>query len=111
MFTKRQLPYEEINPKEAKTRLEANPDLFVLDVREPEEYAAGHIEGAILIPLGQIGFRSGELPKDRPILCVCHTGSRSSFAASRLSAAGYKVINLRGGMAAWEYARLPVKRG
>jgi len=109
--SKKSTPYEEVSPKEAKDRIAANPDLFILDVREPVEYQAGHIDRAVLIPLGQLSYRSSELPKDHPILCVCHSGSRSSFAASRLAAAGYQVINLRGGMSAWEWARLPVARG
>ena len=109
MFRK-QPAIEDITPKEAKQRIDTNPGLFVLDVREPEEYQAGHIAGAILIPLGQLGQRSGELPKDRAILCVCQTGSRSTFAASRLAAAGFTIVNLKGGMSAWEWERLPVKR-
>jgi len=111
MFTNRKLPYEEITPKEAQKRLGTPPGLFVLDVREAEEFRAGHIDGAVLLPLGQLALHGAALPKDRPILCVCHSGSRSSIAASRLAAVGFTTINLRGGMFAWERERLPVTRG
>ncbi len=110
MFTGRKPSFEEITPKEAQKRLSDPSGLFVLDVREPEEYQSGHIAEAVLIPLGQLSQRRDELPQDRDILCVCQTGSRSSFAASRLAAAGYRVINLRGGISAWERDRLPMQR-
>ncbi len=64
-----------------------------------------------MIPLGELSRRMNELPKDRSILCICHSGSRSSVAARQLQAAGYQVINLQGGMSGWERARLPVKAG
>jgi phage shock protein E len=84
---------------------------FVLDVRQPEEYREGHIAGSRLIPLGDLGRRMKELPREREIVCVCHSGNRSSSAARQLAAAGYKVTNLRGGMNSWNRAGLPVKKG
>lgn len=96
---------------EAKARIDSKEALFILDVRQPDEYRAGHIPGAKLIPLNELGRRAGELPKDTEILCVCHSGSRSSAAASQLAGAGYQVINLRGGMIGWNRAGFPVKKG
>ena len=76
----------------------------VLDVREPEEFAhgLGHIDGALLVPLGQLESRLGELPRDRPIVAVCRSGARSARAAAMLAKAGFAdVANLRGGMLRW----------
>jgi rhodanese-related sulfurtransferase len=84
---------------------------FLIDVRQPQEYQQGHISGAKLIPLRQLATRMQELPAGREIVCVCHSGNRSKSAARKLSAAGFKAVNLRGGMIAWMRASLPVKRG
>lgn len=101
----------QISATDAKTRIDTDTTLFVLDVRQPDEFRGGHIAQAKLIPLGELAARMNEIPKDKEILCVCRSGGRSSAAASQLSAAGYKVLNLQGGMMAWEGARLPVKKG
>ena len=55
----------------------------------------------MLIPLGELEARHGELPRDHPIVCVCRSGSRSAFAAEALVAAGFDAVNLAGGMLAW----------
>jgi rhodanese-related sulfurtransferase len=104
-------PVPTIEAREAQARLQSPEPPFLLDVREPEEYVVGHIAGARLIPLGELPRRIHELPRDREILCVCHSGSRSRAAAQQLMAAGLRSVNLNGGMLAWEGARLPVKRG
>lgn len=95
----------------AQAKLQAKPAPFLLDVRQPDEYSAGHIAGATLIPLGELNARLNKLPKDREIICVCRSGNRSSTATRQLTAAGYNAVNLRGGMNAWQHAGLPVKRG
>ena len=78
------------------------PAPVLLDVREPWELAICHIEGAVAIPLGQLGARLGELDPARPLVCVCHHGSRSQQAAVALDHAGFTdVHNLRGGIDAW----------
>ena len=84
---------------------------FVLDVRQPEEFREMHILGARLVALGCLKNSLKDLPKERKIVCVCASGSRSSSAARTLSAAGYQVINMQGGMSAWSRANLPVKKG
>ncbi len=100
-----------LNATDAKARLDADRTLFVLDVRQPEEFRAGHIAGAKLIPLNQLGQSLNKLPQDRDILCVCASGSRSSAATRQLNGAGYSAINLSGGMGGWRRAGFPVKQG
>lgn len=76
----------------------------ILDVRERTEFAGplGHIAGAVLIPLGELPARSGELAKDRPIVAVCRAGSRSAQAVAMLRQAGFTdLANLAGGMLRW----------
>jgi rhodanese-related sulfurtransferase len=83
---------------------------FLLDVREPYEYQDAHIDSAVLMPLGVLQQRVGQLPKDREIVCICQSGSRSGSATRMLVAAGYNVINLRGGMFTWIRGGQSVKR-
>jgi len=82
---------------------------LVVDVREPVEWDAGHIPGSVLIPLGELGARVGELPRDRRMVIVCRTGSRSGYAADALHGAGYDVANLRGGLFAWAAGSHPIE--
>lgn len=83
----------------------------MLDVREPWEYVEGHLPGACLLPLGELEHRLAEVPKARPILAVCHSGSRSLAAAAYLIAAGYPdVTNVEGGTAAWIECGYPTER-
>jgi rhodanese-related sulfurtransferase len=88
-------------------------DAVVLDVRSMAEYKDGHIVNAINIPLNGLGgnLKQLEKHKDKPIVAVCRSGSRSGSACSTLRKNGFEnVKNLRGGMMAWESANLPVKR-
>lgn len=85
---------------------------FLLDVREQSEWEAGHIEGAILIPLGQLASRMTEVPSDKTILVICRTGNRSAQARDQLRNAGYtQVTSVDGGMNAWIQAGYPVVTG
>jgi rhodanese-related sulfurtransferase len=84
------------------------PDLHVLDVREAHEWDAGHISGAQHIPLGDLGSRLDDVPSDRQVVCVCHVGARSARATAYLNHHGRDVVNLAGGMEAWEAAGRPV---
>ena len=89
----------------------AAPDRYhLLDVREDEEWAAGHIAGAQHIPLGELGARLAELPKDVTVVAVCRTGHRSGVAAGGLRRIGRDAENLEGGVAAWQRAGLPLVR-
>ncbi len=96
---------------DAKIRIDSNQPLFILDVRQPEEFRAGHIAGAKLIPLNELHTRMGELPKDTEILCVCRSGSRSGAAVGQLNSAGFSALNLRGGMMGWQSAGYSIKKG
>ncbi len=101
----------EVKAQDLHERLQVEKDLFVLDVREPEEYIGGHIQGATLIPLGQLGQKLKTLPQNREIICVCASGSRSFSATSMLRSSGLNAINMKGGMFTWQYSGLPVKTG
>ncbi len=104
-------PVPSIEATAVQAKLTEKPKPLVLDVREPSEYAAGHIAGSTLIPLHQLSSRMTELPKDRDIICVCASGSRSSSAARQLMKSGYTVLNLSGGLSRWQRAGLPLKKG
>jgi rhodanese-related sulfurtransferase len=82
-----------------------------LEVREPVEWATAHIDGAMLIPLGDLPARAAELPSDGPVVVVCRSGNRSSVATDVLRAAGRDAYNLDGGMIAWTAAGLPTVAG
>jgi rhodanese-related sulfurtransferase len=86
---------------------------LLLDVREPEEFKAGHAPNAKLIPLGQLSSRLPEIAayKDKPIVVMCRSGHRSAMAVSQLRDAGYtQVSNVKGGIRAWENDGLEVVR-
>jgi len=94
-----------MKPEDASSRA----DLHLLDVREPDEWQAGHIAGSQHIPLGQLRGRLGEVPKDKTIVAVCRHGNRSEAAARGLRTLGYTVENLEGGVTAWKQAGLPLE--
>ncbi|HXO01235.1 MAG TPA: MBL fold metallo-hydrolase [Stellaceae bacterium] len=86
----------------------------VLDVREEEEFTGplGHIEGAVLIPLGQLAARVDELKRDQPVVAVCRAGGRSAQATAILQQAGFgEIANLNGGMLRWRAEGHPVEGG
>jgi adenylyltransferase/sulfurtransferase len=92
----------EITPVELKQRLDAGDSLFILDVREPNEYQINRIEGSTLIPLGEIPRRHQELDRTREIVVHCKMGGRSAKAVDYLRTIGFtKVKNLRGGILDW----------
>lgn len=102
------LPQVEVD--EARTLWEEGEATF-LDVRTAEEYGAGHLPGAMNVHAGRVTQVLEQLPKDRPVVAYCRTGRRSSIAASALRAAGYEnVIDLTGGIQAWQAERYPVTR-
>jgi len=102
------IDYEQFcNPASA---IEVTPETIgnatLIDVREPYEWEAGHIDGARLIPLGQIEQHLDELPHDRDIVLYCHSGSRSARALEVLRGAGFaRAKHLRGGYVAWQRSR------
>jgi rhodanese-related sulfurtransferase len=82
-------------------------EVTLVDVREPWEWNAGHIEDSVHIPLGELIARLGEISEEQPIVMVCRTGSRSGDAAEYLRTLGYDADNLEGGVKAWAEAGLP----
>jgi len=89
----------------------ADSNVVVLDVRTAAEFAEGHIQGAVLIDQGQSDFMEkakATLPTDKTIAVYCRSGRRSANAAGRLADAGYKCVNLKGGIIAWKKANMPV---
>lgn len=104
-------PIPTLSPGEAQARLQSNARPIVLDVRQPYEYEAGHVRGARLVPLNRLAQEVASLPTDRPVLCICRSGSRSATATRQLVAAGFDCYNVQGGMLAWQRAGLPVESG
>jgi rhodanese-related sulfurtransferase len=104
-------PLPSISAVELSEKLKNGKRPLVLDVRQPSEYRSGHITGAKLIPLNELGSRMKELPQNREIVCVCASGNRSSSATRALTGAGYNAINMKGGMSAWRGAGLSMKKG
>lgn len=89
----------------------ADTNVVVLDVRTAAEFAEGHIQRAILIDQGQSDFvekAKATLPKGKTIAVYCRSGRRSASAAGRLADVGYKCVNLKGGIIAWQGANMPV---
>lgn len=82
----------------------------VLDVREPREYAAGHVPGAVNIPMGRLTGRLDELDRSAPVYVVCATGNRSSAMTSLLITAGFDAYNVAGGTTAWARSGRPIYR-
>jgi rhodanese-related sulfurtransferase len=83
---------------------------FVLDVRTPEEYVAGHVPGAVNIPYDQVGARLAEVPKDRTVVLYCRSGKRAGMAAQALAQNGYtKLQHLEGDMPGWIETGRPVE--
>jgi rhodanese-related sulfurtransferase len=81
---------------------------MLLDVREDDEWEAGHAPGAVHVAMSELAGRVSELPSERTIVCVCHVGARSAMVAAALSDAGWDAVNLAGGMEAWVAAGLPL---
>lgn len=106
-------PLPTIGVEEAERRLRDDPaHPLLLDVREPNEFTQVRVPGAVSLPTSTFSTRLGELPPDRPLLVICHLGSRSAAVTSFLARRGRSgVVNVAGGMDAWERAGLPVRRG
>ena len=89
-----------------------HPDhLFVLDVRTPQEYAEGHVPGAVNVPYDQLAARLAEVPKDKDVVLYCKSGRRAGIAADVLAANGYmRLSHLEGDMPAWIEKGRPVEK-
>jgi rhodanese-related sulfurtransferase len=107
-------PIGSITVREAWERLSderVNPSPALIDVRETWEYAAGRAHGAASIPLSELRARYQEVPRDRDVFFICHSGQRSFVAARFLAQQGVtRVHNVEGGIEEWEAAALPMDR-
>jgi rhodanese-related sulfurtransferase len=88
------------------------PKPLIVDVRELDEFHDVRVEGAALIPMSSFAERHSDLPKDRPLLVMCAGGTRSAAATGFLLRSGWTdVVNVDGGITAWQRLGLPVRRG
>nr|WP_276313821.1 rhodanese-like domain-containing protein [Exiguobacterium algae] len=102
VFTSENNEITKINVETLQNKLE-NEEITLLDVREPDEYEGGHIEGAVNAPLSSLDATDLPYEKDEPIYVICRSGNRSAQAASLLKDAGYtEIYDVSGGMIAWE---------
>lgn len=92
---------KELLPQQLAARLSEGEKPFLLDVREPNEWAAGHLAGAVHIPVGQLLERLNELPSGRELIVMCKGGGRSALACELLGERGFDVVNLTGGLTSW----------
>jgi rhodanese-related sulfurtransferase len=84
------------------TPADVTPETYLLDVREDDEWAAGHIDGAVHIPMSGLLARIAEVPKDRDVVVVCKVGSRSAQVTAYLRQQGWETVrNLDGGLVSW----------
>lgn len=100
-----------ISSREAKALLEKDRNVYLLDVRSPQEYGQGKLAGSSLIPIGQLERRIAEVPKDKTVLVYCAVGSRSGYAAGLLAKRGYKeVYNMADGIVGWYRNGFPIQK-
>lgn len=101
--------YNTISPAALKSRLDAGEKVFVLDVREAEEYAAGHVTGAVSIPIRTIQANLARLPeKDVTVVAICRSGIRAAYVTMALRILGWKdARDMAGGMLDWEKNGFP----
>jgi len=93
---------KDISAREAKALLDRNKNIYLLDVRTPQEYSQGKLAGSVLIPIGEFERRIREVPKNKTIVVYCAVGSRSKPVANFLSRQGYKdVYNMTDGIVGW----------
>ena len=103
--------YANLSPRELSALLKSDKRLIVIDVREPWEYATGHVRGARLMPLGQLHLHLSKLDPKQPVAVICAHGNRSRSGAAQLVRHGLsEVYNVVGGTEAWRRAGLPVSR-
>ena len=92
----------------AEAQHQAEAGTCLLDVREADEWEAGHASSATWIPMGEVAARAVELPTDVPIAVICRSGARSATVTQALRQAGYDAVNVQGGMKSWAAAGFSV---
>ena len=103
--------YQTVSPEEFSQIISSQNDVQLLDVRTPAEYAEGHLPGAMLIDIkaGKFAEQAAQqLHHSHPVAVYCRSGKRSAMAADTLAALGFKVLNLNGGITAWQEQGLPI---
>lgn len=83
----------------------------VLDVRDPGEYAEGHVPGVVNVPVGELPARIDELDRDQPVYVICASGKRSAAMTDHLTSAGFDAASVAGGTTAWVSAGRPTQKG
>jgi len=100
-----------IMSREVKALLDSNKNIYLLDVRTPQEYSQGRLAGSVLIPVGEFERRIGEVPKNKTIIVYCAVGARSKPVASFLSQQGYRdVYHMTDGIVGWYRNGFPIQR-
>jgi len=101
--------YQNLTVEEARSFIQQNVDLVILDVRTKEEYDIVHLQNAVLIPVSELPTRLSELDKSKKILVYCKAGGRSAKASGTLVSDGFgSIYNMLGGIDAWTQAGYPV---
>lgn len=91
------------------SRLLDDGSIQLIDVRQPDEHAAGRIAGGRLIELGALSEQADTIDRDRPVVFYCRSGGRSAMATEAFSQAGYDAHNMTGGLLAWSADGLPIE--
>lgn len=99
-----------ITVNQVQAKRDAGEPMLIVDVRSQEEYASGHVPGALCIPLEEVEGRLEDLPASCPVVVVCHSGKRAQMACERVSSARSNLMRMEGGTLAWIDAGLPVVR-
>jgi rhodanese-related sulfurtransferase len=103
--------YRNISSFEARRLIGQKKNIYLLDVRTPDEFRQARMKGSVLIPISEIEQRIAEVPKNRPVLVFCAVGSRSNLVAGFLAGKGYvEVYNMQDGLIGWSRNGFPVER-
>lgn len=101
----------DITSNEARSLLTDRKNIYLLDVRTPQERAQGFIPGSVLIPINEVERRMAEIPRNRPVIVYCAVGSRSRPVAQALAGNGYpEVYNMRDGIVGWSRNGYQIQR-
>ena len=97
---------DDVHPEVMSANLPAG--VFLLDVREDDEWAAGHAPDAVHVRLGELSARTEDIPQDQEVYVICRSGARSAYAAQALAGAGWNTVNVADGMTGWAVAGRPM---
>ena len=112
-FTNRKQNFKSVSVTEFAEIIKDTTNVQLLDVRTSDEFNEGHIDGALQIDFYSALFMdlaTMKLSKEKPVAIYCRSGRRSASAANKLAEQGYEVINLEGGILAWQQAKMPIEK-